>query len=60
MQIVNIFINDRVSEQVAKDLRLLGVELIVLRCAGYNNVNVPSCLEQQISVAQAPRYTMSD
>jgi D-lactate dehydrogenase len=55
--IVCIFVNDNVDENIARGLKAMGVELIALRCAGYNNVAVAACKEQGLSVARVPAYS---
>ena len=37
---VCVFVNDRVDDGVLKTLKSLGVGLVALRCAGFNNVDL--------------------
>jgi D-lactate dehydrogenase len=54
---VCIFVNDIVDEKVVKILHEeCGVKVIVLRCAGYNNVNVDAC-SGKIPVFRVPAYS---
>ena len=41
--VVCIFVNDMVDGAMAETLAGMGVKLIALRCAGYNNVDVEAC-----------------
>lgn len=52
-----IFVNDRCDAQVVAGLAALGVELIALRCAGYNNVDLEACRAHGISVVRVPAYS---
>lgn len=52
-----IFVNDHASARVVKTLREGGVELIALRCAGFNNVDLPACRERGVSVVRVPAYS---
>lgn len=52
-----IFVNDVVSESVLAILNANGVKLIVLRCAGFNNVDVKAANELGIPVLRVPAYS---
>jgi len=56
-KVVCIFVNDRCDEEVIERLASLGVELIALRCAGFNNVDLAACAKHGISVARVPAYS---
>jgi D-lactate dehydrogenase len=49
--------NDCADADVIKGLSALGVEMIALRCAGYNNVDLEACERFGISVARVPAYS---
>jgi D-lactate dehydrogenase len=51
------FVNDDLSVAVVEALRDIGVEMIALRCAGYNNVDLEACARCGISVARVPAYS---
>ena len=53
---VCIFVNDIISEIVVNKLCEFGVKVIVLRCAGYNNVDIKAC-EGKIPVFRVPAYS---
>ena len=54
---VCIFVNDNVTEQIAEALASLGIKLILLRCAGFNNVNVDATRSLCITVLRVPSYS---
>ena len=49
--------NDCFDEGVIEGLHELGVNMIALRCAGYNNVDLAACERLGISVARVPAYS---
>ena len=54
---VCIFVNDECPRTVVETLKEGGVGLILLRCAGYNNVDLEACRECGITVARVPAYS---
>ncbi len=54
---VCIFVNDTCDAEVVEILAAQGVELVALRCAGFNNVALDSCQAHGISVARVPAYS---
>ena len=54
---VCVFVNDKLNEVVITELKKLNVQLIVLRCAGFNNVNLDAAKFCGISVARVPAYS---
>lgn len=56
-KVVCIFVNDEAHEPVIARLAELGVELIALRCAGFNNVDLEACQKYGISVVRVPAYS---
>lgn len=57
MDAVSIFVNDTVDEECLKTLQKNGVKLIALRCAGYNNVDLPTAKALNIDVTRVPAYS---
>lgn len=53
---VCVFVNDTVNSTVIDRLVEGGVKLIALRCAGYNNVDIPYAFEK-IHVVHVPAYS---
>ncbi len=54
--VVCVFVNDSVNAAVIDKLYEYGIKLIALRCAGYNNVDVPHAFGK-IHVAHVPAYS---
>ena len=54
---VCVFVNDQVSEPVLKTFKLLGIRLVALRAAGYNNVDLVAAKRQEITIARVPAYS---
>ena len=52
-----IFVNDQCDAQVVEALASVGVELIALRCAGFNNVDLAACRRCGIDVVRVPEYS---
>ena len=53
---VCVFVNDTVNEAVVNKLYELGVKVIALRCAGFNNVDTRACFGK-IHVYRVPAYS---
>ena len=53
---VCVFVNDVVSAEVVDKLHELGVKTIVLRCAGFNNVDIKAC-RGKLRVFRVPAYS---
>lgn len=56
-RVVCIFVNDRCDVHVIGQLAALGVELIALRCSGFNNVDLKACAKHSIDVVRVPVYS---
>ncbi len=54
---VCIFVNDDASRPVIEILAECGVRLILLRCAGFNNVDKKACEEYGITILRVPAYS---
>lgn len=54
---VCVFVNDVVDRATIEQLSTLGVRLIALRCAGYNNVDLAAAREHGIAVVRVPAYS---
>ena len=53
---VCVFVNDTVNANVAEKLYQLGVKVIALRCAGFNNVDLRAC-QGKLPVYRVPAYS---
>ncbi|WGO97506.1 2-hydroxyacid dehydrogenase [Saccharophagus degradans] len=51
------FVNDDVNADVIALLKEAGIRLIVLRCAGFNNVDVAAAKQAGIAVYRVPAYS---
>ncbi|MHB8900109.1 MAG: 2-hydroxyacid dehydrogenase [Thermoguttaceae bacterium] len=54
---VCVFVHDQVDGAVLKSLKEEGTELIALRCAGFNNVDLRAAAELGIKVVRVPAYS---
>lgn len=54
---VCVFVNDTVDAETIRDLSELGVRLIALRCAGFNNVDLQAAARCGIPVVRVPAYS---
>ena len=54
---VCIFVNDYITENIAEKLAELGINLILLRCAGFNNVDLKATKKYGITVLRVPSYS---
>ncbi|MDE7433623.1 MAG: 2-hydroxyacid dehydrogenase [Mycoplasmoidaceae bacterium] len=52
-----IFVNAEVDAKCIKKLKEAGVKLILLRCAGFNNVDLKACNLAGITVMRVPSYS---
>src|SRR3984957_2217668 len=51
------FVNDQLDRATLESLKRGGVQMIALRCAGYNNVDLIAANELGIPVARVPAYS---
>jgi D-lactate dehydrogenase len=51
------FVNDQLDEATVRDLGGRGIELILLRSAGFNHVDLHATADQGITVARVPAYS---
>lgn len=54
---VCVFVNDRLDRDCLTKLAGMGVELVALRCAGFNNVDRAAASELDITVVRVPAYS---
>ncbi len=52
-----VFVNDVLNETVLTELHKVGVRFIALRCAGFNNVHLPTANKLGIRVVRVPEYS---
>ena len=51
------FVNDDLSSPVLEDLATRGVRLVLMRCAGFNNVDVPAAERLGVAIGRVPAYS---
>lgn len=56
---VCVFVNDQLTREVIESLAALKVRSIILRCAGFNNVDIESACNSKIKVLRVPAYSPS-
>ncbi|MFN7140313.1 MAG: 2-hydroxyacid dehydrogenase [Limisphaerales bacterium] len=56
-QAVCVFVNDKVDAPCLKILADLGVRVIALRCAGFNNVDLDTARQLKMAVVRVPAYS---
>ncbi len=54
---VCVFVNDQLDRVALENLKAVGVQLVALRCAGYNNVDLIAANDLGISVVRVPAYS---
>lgn len=55
--VVCLFVNDDANKEVIEKLKENDVDLIALRCAGYNNVDLNAAYKNKIHVVRVPAYS---
>jgi D-lactate dehydrogenase len=51
------FVNDRLEAEVVTLLAGGGTQIILLRCAGFNQVDLTACAREKLRVARVPAYS---
>lgn len=51
------FVNDRLNAKVLTQLHEKEIRLVALRCAGFNNVDLPKAKELGITIVRVPSYS---
>ncbi|MEL6866913.1 MAG: 2-hydroxyacid dehydrogenase [Bacteroidota bacterium] len=54
---VCVFVNDVIDEATIQTISQNGVQLIALRCAGFNNVDMEAARKYQVKVLRVPAYS---
>lgn len=52
-----LFVNDKVDEKVIAILEKNSIRLILLRCAGFNNIDLEAAAEAGIKILRVPAYS---
>lgn len=56
-QAVCVFVNDRLDAACLQALHAAGVRLVALRCAGFNNVDLPAARQLGLGIVRVPAYS---
>ncbi|MBT0726393.1 2-hydroxyacid dehydrogenase [Rosenbergiella australiborealis] len=56
-QAVCLFVNDECNETILTELHRLGIHVIALRCAGFDNIDLPTAQNLGMSVVRVPAYS---
>lgn len=56
-RIVSPFVHDDLGAETLEQLAAVGVELVAMRCAGFNNVDVEAATRLGIKVVRVPEYS---
>ena len=56
-QVVCVFVSDKVDAGILKQLQKQGVQMVAVRSAGFNNVDLKAADELDITVARVPAYS---
>ena len=54
---VCVFVNDKLDNEAITKIASNGIKLIALRCAGFNNVDLQSAADNNITVVRVPAYS---
>ena len=54
---VCVFVNDKLDKETIDILKNAGIKLIILRCAGFNNVDLEAAESANIKVVRVPAYS---
>lgn len=55
--VVCVFVNDTIDEEIIKGLKENGVKQVALRCAGFNNVDIEAAQQHDMNVVRVPAYS---
>ncbi len=54
---VCVFVNDHLNATVISKLKKLGIKLVALRCAGFNNVDLQAAAHEGVRIVRVPAYS---
>ncbi len=54
---VCVFVNDDMDSKVLEKLHTMGIKIIALRCAGFNNIDLASAKKRGFSLCRVPEYS---
>ncbi|GAB4029319.1 2-hydroxyacid dehydrogenase [Spirosoma jeollabukense] len=56
-QAICVFVNDQLTRPTLQALAALGIQLVALRCTGYNQVDITTAQELGIRILRVPTYS---
>jgi D-lactate dehydrogenase len=56
-EVVCAFVNDHLHDGILETLSEMGIKLIAMRCAGYNNVDLDAAKKLGIKIVRVPAYS---
>jgi D-lactate dehydrogenase len=56
-QAVCVFVNDQLDRPCLETLATLGIRMVALRCAGFNNVDLAAAKQLKLGVTRVPAYS---
>lgn len=56
-EVVCVFVNDQIDATVLARMKDIGVRLVALRCAGFNNVDLKAASRLGVGVVRVPAYS---
>lgn len=56
-QVICAFVNDALNAMVLEKMASMGIKLVAMRCAGYNNVDLQAAKKLDIRIARVPAYS---
>jgi len=56
-KVISAFVNDRIDRNVLEKLKKNGTEMIAMRSAGFNNVDIKAAKELGIRITRVPAYS---
>jgi len=56
-EVICAFVNDHLHEGILASLAAMGIKLVAMRCAGYNNVDLEAAKKLGITVVRVPAYS---
>lgn len=56
-QAVCCFVNDDVLAETLQKIHAIGIRLVLLRCSGFNNVDLPAAAALDVTILRVPAYS---
>src|SRR5262245_9078707 len=55
--VICAFVNDSLNATVLGKMSTMGINMVAMRCAGYNNVDLQAAAKLHIKIARVPAYS---